>query len=228
MQKARVTRHSLNGRILASGLMPNFTASDSGAAFGVAQATCRGGCTVLEFLNRGPGAAGIFARLAERCRAELPELLLGGGTITEPGTAAEYINAGAQFIVAPNLNPGVARVCNRRGIPYLPGCGTASEISDAMEAGADIVKVFPGPSLGGPEFVRAVLGPYPNALLMPSGGVGIEEAELADWFAAGVCCVSIGGDLLPAGEIARGEFGAIEDRVRAVVARIQRARPIVR
>ena len=221
--KAR-TRHATVGQILASGLMPNFTADTFEAAFGVARATFAGGCTVLEFLNRGPAAAGVFAQLAERCRAELPGLLLGGGTITEAATAGQYINAGAAFIVAPNFNAEVAALCNRRGVPYLPGCGTATEISDALAAGSDIAKVFPGPSLGGPGFVRAVLGPLPHALLMPSGGVGIEDHELAEWFGAGVGCVSIGSDLLPARDIASADWPAIEARVRTVVERIARVR----
>lgn len=219
-----LSRHEIVGRILSSGLMPNYTADNDEAAFGVAAATLAGGCGVLEFLNRGPEAASVFARLAARVRMELPGLLLGGGTVTEQATAAQYINAGAQFVVGPNFNPEVARVCNRRGIPYVPGCGTASEISDALASGADIVKVFPGPSLGGPGVVKAVLGPLPHALLMPSGGVGIEEAELREWFGAGVACVSVGGDLFPREAIKRGEWAAIEASVRTVVDRLARIR----
>ncbi|MGD9932790.1 MAG: bifunctional 4-hydroxy-2-oxoglutarate aldolase/2-dehydro-3-deoxy-phosphogluconate aldolase [Dehalococcoidia bacterium] len=222
------TRLGLATAILDCGLMPNFATTDFEIALGVARATWAGGCPVLEFLNRGVGAAAVFARLAEQMRTEAPDLLLGAGTVTEPGSAAEFINAGAAFIVGPNSNPAVAAVCGRMGIPYVPGCGTVTEIGDAMAAGSDIVKFFPAPFLGGPAAVKALLGPYPHLVLLPSGGVETSEAALRDWFDAGVGAVSVGAALISSELVGRRDWDELAARTAEVMAIVRAARKLPR
>ena len=211
------TRFGLTAAILESGLMPNFATDDIEVARGIAQACADGGCSLLEFLNRGVGAPAAFGALAPWMREHTPNVLLGAGTVLDGPTAAQFIHAGAAFIVAPNLNPDVAKVCNRLAIPYIPGCGTATEISNAMEMGVDIVKFFPAPFLGGPAAVKALLGPFPQAMFMPSGGVEVDEASLRAWFGAGVAAVSVGGSLLAPDLIAARDWPALADRIRKAV-----------
>lgn len=224
MERQR-TRIATTCQLLEVGVMPNFASTDDEVAVGVARAVLAGGCPVLEFLNRGVGAAGTFERLAAWARAEAPGLLLGAGTITEPASAAQFINAGAAFIVGPNFHPEVARLCNRLGIPYVPGCGTATEVGDALAAGVDIVKFFPAPSLGGPAAIRAILGPYPHALLMPSGGVETGETALRAWFEAGVAAVSIGGTLISSRILADRDWSTLAADTASVMAIVGRVRP---
>jgi 2-dehydro-3-deoxyphosphogluconate aldolase/(4S)-4-hydroxy-2-oxoglutarate aldolase len=126
--------------------------------------------------------------------------------------------------VGPILNPEVARLCNRRKIAYMPGCGSATEISRAEELGAEIVKVFPGSTVGGPAFVKAVLAPSPWTRIMPTGGVDATEESIRSWFRAGVACVGIGSKLISKDLVASGDYGAISVKVAQVLAWIREAR----
>lgn len=209
--------------LLSSGLVPNFHSSNPSLVRGIVSACVDGGCPVFEYTNRGDGALSIFEGLAVWSRDAHPTLVLGAGTITEPETAVAYINVGATFIVGPNLNPEVARACNRRGVLYIPGCATPSEISNALEAGAAMVKLFPAGPLGGPAYVRAVLGPFSHALIMVSGGIGTDETQLRDWFDAGVACVSIGSNLFSPLVLESADADGMQ-AVRAVVETIRRVR----
>jgi 2-dehydro-3-deoxyphosphogluconate aldolase/(4S)-4-hydroxy-2-oxoglutarate aldolase len=139
-------------------------------------------------------------------------------------TAALYIASGANFVVGPILNPEVARLCNRRKIPYSPGCDSASEISQAEELGVEIVKVFPGDSVGGPEFVKAILGPTPWTRLMPTGGVETTKESLTAWFKAGITAAGIGSNLVKKDWVAAGNYDAITAKTVQVLAWIQEAR----
>jgi 2-dehydro-3-deoxyphosphogluconate aldolase/(4S)-4-hydroxy-2-oxoglutarate aldolase len=150
---------------------------------------------------------------------------LGVGTIVDAPTAALYLSAGANFVVGPSLNPEVARLCNRRKVAYLPGCGSATEIAQAEELGVEIVKVFPGSAVGGPGFVKAVLGPMPWTNIMPTGGVNATEESIRSWFEAGVACVGIGSSLIAKDLVTAGNFDAISAKVAQVLAWIEEVRP---
>jgi 2-dehydro-3-deoxyphosphogluconate aldolase/(4S)-4-hydroxy-2-oxoglutarate aldolase len=130
----------------------------------------------------------LFSELAKWCREELPELILGAGSILDPGTAALYVNNGANFVVGPVLNADVARICNRRKIAYVPGCGSVSEISQAEEYGVEICKVFPGSEVGGPGFVKNILAPMPWSLIMPTGGVERTRPSIEKWSGVAWSC----------------------------------------
>jgi 2-dehydro-3-deoxyphosphogluconate aldolase/(4S)-4-hydroxy-2-oxoglutarate aldolase len=204
-----------------TGIVPVFYNADIEKAKGIAKACVAGGITVLEFTNRGDHAWEVFSALHKFCQAELPSAILGAGSVLDAGTASLYIANGASFIVGPVTNPDVAKVCNRRKVPYIPGCGTASEISYAEEMGADIVKIFPGTSVGGPGFVKDVLAPMPWSSIMPTGGVDITEESLRPWFEAGVVSVGMGSKLVSADVVKNNDWATLEARSKQVVALIK-------
>jgi 2-dehydro-3-deoxyphosphogluconate aldolase/(4S)-4-hydroxy-2-oxoglutarate aldolase len=221
---ARFRRLEVWQAMMASGLVPVFYHQDLETAKKVARAVADGGVKVLEFTNRGDFAYQIFSALIQWCEAEIPELILGVGSVIDPGTAALYINNGANFIVGPVLNAEVARTCNRRKIPYLPGCGSASEVSQAEEYGVEICKIFPGKEVGGAAFVKNILAPMPWTLIMPTGGVETTRESIEAWFKAGVACVGVGSNLIAKELIAAGDFAAITRKSTDVLAWIDEVR----
>ncbi len=221
---ARFTRLEVLNTIVNTGLVPIFYNADPEVARKIAWAISTGGCQLLEFTNRGDFAPEVFKELSRYCQRELPNLILGVGSIMDAPTAALYLTYGANFIVGPNLNPEVARFCNRRKIPYSPGCGSATEIADAEELGVEIVKMFPGGSVGGPSFVKAILGPCPWTRIMPTGGVQATQESLAAWFKAGVAAVGIGGDLIKKEYLDTGNFDAMAARTAEILGLIREVR----
>jgi len=200
-----------------SRIIPVFYNPDIIIAKQVVKACYNGGVRAFEFTNRGDFAHEVFADLSKFAKKELPGLALGVGSVVDPGTASLYIQLGADFVVSPILNPEIAKVCNRRKILWSPGCGTLSEISYAEELGAEIVKIFPGKQIGGPEFVKSILGPMPWTNIMPTGGVSPEKENLAEWFKSGVYCVGMGSKLFPKEVIEKGDFAWIENKVKEVL-----------
>lgn len=183
----------------------------------VISACYRGGMQIFEFTNRGDMAHELFAALMRWSREELPELVLGVGTIVDAGTCSLYIQMGAKFIVSPLLNEDMARVCNRRKVLWIPGCATASEISRAEELGAEIIKLFPGPTVGGARFLKAYLGPCPWSNIMPSGGVSPTRENLTEWFEAGAFCVGMGSQLVTKEIIREKDYKKLEETAREVM-----------
>lgn len=177
-------------------IVPVFYNSDVETSCAVLKACYDGGIRLFEFTNRGDFAHEVFRGVIEFALKNCPEMSVGVGSIVEPSTAAMYIQMGACFVVGPMFNPEVAKLCNRRGIPYIPGCGTVSEISQAQEAGCEVCKVFPGDVLG-PKFVKGILGPMPWSRLMVTGGVEPSIENLKSWFDAGAFCVGMGSKLFP-------------------------------
>ncbi len=202
-------------RIVESGMIAIVRAESSEEAGKIAEACALGGVAALEVTFTVPGAAGVIEDLAKLS----DDIAIGAGTVLDPETARIAILAGAQFIVSPSVNPETARLCNRYQIPYLPGAGTVGEVVHAMECGADIVKVFPGETLG-PAFIKAVKAPLPQANLMPTGGVSIDN--VAAWIAAGSIAVGVGGSLTAGAKT--GDFHAITNLARHFIQTIQQAR----
>lgn len=193
---ARFSRLTVCNTMKATGMVPVFYHADVALCKNILKACYEGGARVFEFTNRGDFAHEVFGELMKWCNKELPEMILGVGSVIDPGTASLYIQLGTNFIVSPALNVEVAKLCNRRKIAFSPGCGSLTEISQAEEYGVEIVKIFPGMQVGGPEFVKAVLGPMPWTSIMPTGGVEPEEDNLKKWFEAGVTCVGMGSRLM--------------------------------
>ncbi len=205
------------GKIVESGLVAVVRAENSAQAARIAEACARGGVAAIEITFTVPGAAVVIEDLAKKCKSG--EILLGAGTVLDPETARAAILAGAQFVVSPSLNVETARLCNRYQVPYMPGAGTVREVVEAMEYGADIVKIFPGETLG-PAFVKAVKGPLPQASLMPTGGVSLEN--VAEWIKAGCVAVGVGGNLTSGAR--EGDFQSITDLARQFIEKIKQAR----
>jgi 2-dehydro-3-deoxyphosphogluconate aldolase/(4S)-4-hydroxy-2-oxoglutarate aldolase len=221
---ARFDRLTVYNTMLADGLVPLFYHPDSALTQQVAGALAKGGCHLLEFTNRGDFALNTFSELVLNSAKTHPDLIIGIGSVEDAATAALYLAHGANFVVGPHFNEEIARLCNRRKIPYLPGCGSVTEIASAEEWGAEIVKLFPAETLGGPDFVKAVRGPRPWTRIMPTGGVSPDEENLRAWFGAGVACVGVGGKLIREDWLKAGDFTAIENHARDILARIQRVR----
>lgn len=193
---ARFKRIEVINKILETGIVPIFYHKDPDICRNVIKACYEGGIRVFEFTNRGDYAHEVFCDLNNWSEKELPDLIMGTGSVIDAATSALYIQLGSNFIVSPILNPDMAKVCNRRKILWSPGCGSASEISNAEELGAEIIKIFPGSSVGGPEFIKAMKAPCPWTSLMPTGGVEPTEENLKAWFNAGALCVGMGSKLI--------------------------------
>lgn len=221
---ARFSRMQVLNAMYDISLIPVFYHGDLETAKNVVAAVGRGGCKLVEFVNRGDHAFEIFSALETHFRSEDPGLILGAGSILDPYTASLYINAGANFIVGPTLNAEVARLCNRRKVAYSPGCGSVSEISQAEELGCEICKIFPGEEVGGPKFVSSVLAPMPWTSLMPTGGVDPTRESIAKWINAGAAAMGIGSKLITAESVREKDWRAIEDKVRATLAFVREAK----
>lgn len=178
-----------------TGVLPLFSTPDSDRALRITAALREGGARVIEFTDRGPGAWAAFTALADEAARHDPESILGAGSIRDPEAADRFIASGAQFIVGPSFSAEVARLCNRRRIPYVPGCATPTEIVAAEELGVELVKVFPGDSLG-PAFLKAIRGPLPETQVVVTGGVQATEASVREWIDAGAACLGIGSALV--------------------------------
>lgn len=194
-------------------IVPVFYNSSADVAVHVIKACYDGGIRAFEFTNRGDFAHEVFAAVAKYTARECPEMALGAGSITDAPTAALYMQEGADFIVGPLFNPDVAKVCNRRCVPYVPGCGSVTEVGFAQEAGCDIVKVFPGDVLG-LKFVKAMLAPMPWTKVMVTGGVEPARENLIGWKNAGAFCVGMGSKLFPKDRIENKDWAYITDKCK--------------
>jgi 2-dehydro-3-deoxyphosphogluconate aldolase / (4S)-4-hydroxy-2-oxoglutarate aldolase len=214
---ARFNRIDVILKMREACIVPVFYHKDPEVCRNVIKACYNGGIKVFEFTNRGDYAHDLFSELNKWVEKEAPGVIMGVGSVVDAGTASLYIQLGANFIVSPVLNPEMAKVCNRRKILWIPGCGSLSEINNAEELGAEIVKVFPGSSIDGPDFVKAIKGPCPWTSIMPTGGVEPTLENLRDWFNAGVTCVGIGSNLITKEIVQKKNWVALTKKVTAAV-----------
>ena len=206
------------------GLVPVFFNSDLKVAIPIVETCVTGGARLIEFTNRGDNAYRVFSDLVLHFSKADPNVILGVGSVLDPGTAALYIDSGANFVVGPTLNPEVARTCNRRKIAYSPGCGSVSEIMQAEEWGVEIVKVFPGDTVGGPGFVKSIRGPMPWTRIMPTGGVEATQESIDAWFKAGVAAVGIGSNLIRKEWVKAQDYASIRQKTEDLIQWIHIAR----
>ena len=204
-------------RITDAGLVAVVRAETADAARATADAVLEGGCSAVEMTFTVPGAHRVIEALAARYKP--CELILGAGTVLDPETARIAILSGATYVVSPSLNAETVRLCNRYQVPVMPGAMTVREVVEAMELGADIIKLFPGEAFG-PGMVKAIRGPLPQAPLMPTGGVSVDN--VAEWIKAGSVAVGVGGSLTAGAKT--GDFAGITRIAKEFVEKIQAAR----
>lgn len=209
---AQYTRLQVLQAIHETGFVPLFHEADAERAKQILAACHRAGVRLVEFTNRGDFAHEVFGELVKYAVRELPGMILGVGTVIDGGTAALYMQLGANFVVTPVFREDVTLTCNRRKVPCLPGCATLTEIARAEELGVEIVKVFPGEMLS-PAFIKGVKGPMPWTSMMVTGGVEPTEESLKAWFAGGVTAVGIGSKLIYKGV----DLQELESRARFCV-----------
>lgn len=201
--------------IREQGLVPVFYHKDRDTVLAIIEACIRGGSRIVEFTNRGEGAADVFGEVLNICRKKYPNLIFGIGSIKDEITAGIYIGKGADFVVGPTFNPEVAKICNRHVISYSPGCGSATEISNAEACGSEIIKVFPGDSVGGEGFFKAIHGPSSRTQMMPTGGVDITVKSIYGWLiTGGAAALGIGSKLIHKDMVEKGDFKSIQENIR--------------
>lgn len=210
-------------KIISTGMVPVFYHKDADTACQVVKACYDGGVRAFEFTNRGDFAHEVFEKVVKFANINCPDMAVGVGSVVDAPTASLYIQLGACFVVGPLFNPDVAKVCNRRGIPYTPGCGSISEVGFAQEAGCTLCKVFPGDVLG-PKFVKGLLAPMPWSKLMVTGGVEPTEENLTSWIKAGVSAVGMGSKLFPKDKVAAADWKYITDKCREALSVISKLR----
>ncbi|WP_130736039.1 bifunctional 4-hydroxy-2-oxoglutarate aldolase/2-dehydro-3-deoxy-phosphogluconate aldolase [Flavobacterium sp. J27] len=210
------TRIQVVTKMNETGLVPLFYHHDIEVSKNIIRACYEGGAKVIEFTSRGDFAHEVFASLVKYARVELPELILGVGSITDAASASVYMQLGANFIVTPVFREDIAIVCNRRKVLWLPGCATLTEIAQAEEMGCEIIKLFPGESYGS-AFVKSIKGPQPWTSIMPTGGVLPIKKNIQEWFDAGVTCVGMGSKLISKEIIDNRNFNSLTDEVKNVI-----------
>jgi 2-dehydro-3-deoxyphosphogluconate aldolase/(4S)-4-hydroxy-2-oxoglutarate aldolase len=206
-------------KIVEGGLVAVVRAESSEQALKIADACMKGGVAAIEITFTVPGAAEVIKELAKVYSNG--EILLGAGTVMDAETARTAILAGAQYVVSPYLNIDTVKLCNRYRVPCMPGAMTIKEVVEAMEAGADIIKIFPG-ELFGPQIIKAILGPIPYAKLMPTGGVSLDNVE--EWIKAGAVAVGVGSALTKGAKT--GDYEAITRTAQEFIAKIRAARGV--
>ncbi len=181
--------------ITTQGMLPLFFHTDAEISLQATRALYKAGVRVLEYTNRGPSALENFKLLVNVRQQEMPNLSLGIGTIKTVAEATSFINAGADFIIAPIVDTEVAELAAKHDLLWCPGCMTPTEISLAQRNGAKLIKLFPANILG-PGFLNAVKEVFPGQLFMPTGGVELNHDNISTWFKAGVCAVGLGSKLI--------------------------------
>nr|WP_255711428.1 bifunctional 2-keto-4-hydroxyglutarate aldolase/2-keto-3-deoxy-6-phosphogluconate aldolase [Pelosinus baikalensis] len=212
-----IPRINVLQKLMQSGVVAVVRAQNSEQAIKITEACMKGGIAAIEITFTIPEAAQVIADLRKAYSPE--EMIIGAGTVLDPETARIAILAGAQYIVSPSLNLETVKLCNRYQVPVMPGAMTIAEVIAAMEAGADIVKIFPGDAFG-PSFIKAIKGPIPQAPLMPTGGVNLEN--VGEWIKAGCVAVGVGGNLTAGAKT--GDYQSIEEIAKQFIGKVRVAR----
>lgn len=216
------SKNSIVEDMQSTGLVPVFNHPDIEVAKGVLDACYKGGVRVFEFTNRSANAPAIFGQLKEYA-AQYEDLSLGIGTVFTVEKTKAFLDLGAEFIVSPAMIPEMGSYCREHNAIWIPGCGSVTEIFNARQLGAKLVKIFPGNVLG-PGFVKSAKAVFPELAIMPTGGVAPTEENLKSWFDAGVLCVGMGSKLIPKDVLANTDYAALENIVRMTLDTIRKVR----
>ncbi|MDB5031981.1 bifunctional 4-hydroxy-2-oxoglutarate aldolase/2-dehydro-3-deoxy-phosphogluconate aldolase [Mucilaginibacter sp.] len=202
------TKDETIGIIISQGMLPLFFHHSAEVSVDVIRTLYKAGIRAIEYTNRGEAALENFKVLKKLQQDELTDLLLGIGTIKTTREATEYIDTGADFIISPIVNPDVAAIAINKGLIWIPGCMTPTEIHRALNYGASLVKLFPANILG-PAFVLAVKEIFPGLLIMPTGGVEMDQQNITSWFNAGVSAVGMGSKLITKAILESKDYGQL-------------------
>jgi 2-dehydro-3-deoxyphosphogluconate aldolase/(4S)-4-hydroxy-2-oxoglutarate aldolase len=213
---SRFSKEEVFQKIEANRVLPLFNYADAEICKSVIRSCYKAGVRVFELTNRDSAAFEVFKQLVPFAEQELPELSLGAGTIMDASTAKAYIDAGAGFIIAPNLDFAVGKVCQDNHIPWIPGCFSPTEMKLAYDLGAEVVKLFPAGTVG-PQYIKHLRGPLPFLKIIVTGGVELDEISLVKWLEAGVMAVGVGSQLFSEKRIRSGNYSEIEDTLRIIV-----------
>jgi 2-dehydro-3-deoxyphosphogluconate aldolase / (4S)-4-hydroxy-2-oxoglutarate aldolase len=214
-----MNKQQILASMLEIGVVPVVRTPTAEAAIRSIEAIHRGGIRAAEITMTVPGAIRALEKVADQFG---DSIVLGAGTVLDPETARACMLAGAQFFVTPALNLKTIEIAQRYSRPIMPGALTPTEVVNAWEAGADIVKIFPASAVGGAKYIKALKGPFPQIEMIPTGGVNLETA--GDFLKAGACAVAVGGELIDAATIKEGKYEVFEERARQYLEAVQRAR----
>ena len=214
-----MTRKEVRERILDAGIVPVIRAESSSKAMQAAEAVCNGGIPVVEITMTVPNAVEALRKLSRDMK---PRLLVGAGTVLSVDVMEQCLEAGAEFIVTPGYNANVVARAKEVGKLIMAGALSPTEVMEAWEAGSDFVKIFPCGSVGGPKYIKALKGPFPNVAMIPTGGVNLENA--ADFLRAGADALGIGGELVSAAALKKGDLQAITAAAQQYVNIVRQAR----
>lgn len=217
------TKEASFDAIVQQGIMPLFYWPDVEVATEVVKTLYNAGIRVMEFTNRAPGALEVYTALKQRVQAEMPDMILGAGTLKTLKDAIAYVHAGADFFVAPNMHEGVASVARNNGLLWIPGCMTPTEIQLAQDNGAALIKLFPANVLG-PGFVSAVREVFPGQAFIPTGGVEIKKENISGWFKSGVVAVGMGSKLISKDILETKNYALLYDKTVEVLQLIKENR----
>jgi 2-dehydro-3-deoxyphosphogluconate aldolase/(4S)-4-hydroxy-2-oxoglutarate aldolase len=201
------------------GIVPIVRTSSAESAIRSVEAIYNGGIRAAEITMTVPGAIRALEKVADQFG---DRIVLGAGTVLDPETARACMLAGAQFLVTPALRTATIEMAKRYSKVICPGALTPTEVLTAWEAGADVVKIFPAGNVGGPKYIKALKGPFPQIEMIPTGGVNLETA--GEFLKAGACAVAVGGELVDTKSLKEGRYDAIEQKTRQYLEVIQRAR----
>jgi 2-dehydro-3-deoxyphosphogluconate aldolase/(4S)-4-hydroxy-2-oxoglutarate aldolase len=221
---AQASRIEIALKLRDQGILPIFYNADPDVCINVVKSCYEGGIRVIEITNRGDFAHETFREVNQYIVQHLPGMILGAGTIVDSGTASLYIQLGANFIVSPYLKEDMGITCNRRKILWIPGCGSLNEIARAEEMGAEICKIFPVNSMGGPDFIKDIKAPCPWTKILATGGIKLSEQSISQWLKAGAWCLGMGSQLMPKEAIQNNQYDIIQNNCETALAIVNKIR----
>lgn len=209
--------------ILQQGMLPLFYQDSEEGTIALVRVLYKAGIRVFEYTNRGDFALSNFKKLIAIRDQELPGLYVGIGTITTARQAEDFVTAGADFLVAPTINPEVAAIAKKNELLWIPGCMTPTEISLAQQHQAALIKIFPANILG-PEFISSIKDLFRGQLFMPTGGVELQVDNLHKWFKSGVCAVGMGSKLISQEVMEKGLYNELYDKTVLALKLVQESK----
>jgi 2-dehydro-3-deoxyphosphogluconate aldolase / (4S)-4-hydroxy-2-oxoglutarate aldolase len=213
---ARFTAEAVNKKLSDTRFLPLFNYADAEVCKMVIKSCYKAGLRAFELTNRDTMALEVFRQIVPWVEKECPDMSLGAGTILNEETAGHFIEAGADFIIAPIFDKSTAKFCRKSNIPYIPGCLTPTEMYKAYNAGSPVIKLFPGGTVG-PDYVKHILAPLPHMRIVITGGVQFDEVTVKKWFDAGAFALGVGSSVFTKDRISKRDYASIESEIKRIM-----------